>query len=121
MSDGDNQDWDAWQREIFEGLREIDPEARFWVQFLEIDYRDAPRHELEDFPFDGLRDDVDEWLSGLDPESDATEWEWRGGGVRLKLQAKLRSPGATGWTSMPSLSHLEQPMADLHLISGERK
>lgn len=119
--DEERQDYEKWLREIIESLRAVDPPALFWLGLSEVDFRQAPGHQLNDFPFDGLRAFVDEWLSTLDPDGAEATTEWHGGGVRLGFRAKGRKTMERGWTAMPSLNLLEQRMADLHLVDGGRR
>jgi hypothetical protein len=117
----ERQDWEEWQRQIIESLRPIDPHALFWLGLTEIDFRQATGHRLVEFPFEQLRVFVDEWLSTLDPDGPSAQTEWRGGGVKLGMQARGRNPLQRGWRAMPSLNLLEQEMGDLHLVSGGRR
>lgn len=117
----DRQDYEEWLREIIESLRPVDPPALFWLALSEVDFRQAPGQRLTVFPFEKLLTFVDEWLSTLDPDGPEATTEWRGGGVRLGFRANGRTAMARGWKAMPSLSLLEQRMADLHFIDGESR
>jgi hypothetical protein len=119
--DDERQDYEEWQREIIESLRPVDPPAVFWLGLSEVDFRGAPGHRLQEFPFENLRAFVDEWLSTLNPDGPEATTEWQGGGVRLGFRAKGRTAMARGWKAMPSLNLLEQRMADLHFVEGERR
>ncbi len=120
MSD-QHEDYEAWQREIIESLRPIDPPALFWLGLSELDFREAVGHRREHFPYDDLRTFVDDWLAGLDPNSGEATIEWTGGGVRVRFRARPRGADSRGWKAMPSLNLLEQQMADLHLVAGGRR
>jgi len=39
----------------------------------------------------------------------------------MRLGARGRDPRSRGWTAVPSLLLLEQPVADLHLVGGGRR
>ncbi len=117
----ERQDYEKWLCEIIESLRAVDPPALFWLGLSEVDFRQAPGHQLDDFPFGDVRAFVDEWLSTLDPDGPEATTEWQGGGVRLGFRAKGRKAMARGWTATPSLNLLEQQMADLHLVDGGRR
>jgi hypothetical protein len=114
-------DANTWQRVVYEALRPIDPSAQFNVGLAELDFRETAGHRPVDFPAEDLVAFVDGWLAGLDPDGDASTTEWRGGGVRLVLNARGRGPSWRGWTDMPSFNQLEPEVADLHLTSGERR
>ncbi|MGO9761393.1 MAG: hypothetical protein ACLP1Q_09080 [Solirubrobacteraceae bacterium] len=116
-------EWDAetWNRTVFEALRPIDSGAQFNVGLVELDFRGTPGHRPADFPAADLAAFVDLWLDGLDPDdSEASTIRWEGGGVRLVLRARGRSPSLRGWKDMPSFNQLEPKIDDLHLTSGER-
>ena len=117
----DRQDWELWQRTIIEALRPIDPPALFWVALGRIDFTAASDHELDDFPAEEMVAFVNLWLAGVDPEGGETTIEWSGGGVQLQFNARGRSVEVRGWTAMPSLNLLEQPMADIELADGTRR
>jgi hypothetical protein len=108
---------ESWQRTIFEALRPIDSAAVFWLGLVEpVDFSEAAGHRLDDFPAEQLRRWVDEWLLGLDPDSEPAQREWSGGGVRLHFRAVGRRHENRGWTAMPSFNQLEQRMSQLHLV-----
>lgn len=115
------EDYEAWTREIIESLRAIDPPALFWVGVTEIDFREASGHRRDEFPFEALRRFVNDWLATLDPDGNDALIEWHDSGVRLGFRAKGRTSMASGWKAMPSLNLLEQPMDDLHLVEGGRR
>jgi hypothetical protein len=118
-------DLDAWQQTIYESLRgsdpPIDPQALFWVGLVETDLEDTPGQELGEFPGAELREELNAWLSELDPQGREFEHEWKGGGVRLRFRAKGRTPAAQGWREVPSFNLLEEAMSDLHLVDGGRR
>lgn len=117
MATQKSQDWEAWQRAIYESLRSIDTDARYWVGLAELDFRGAVEQRLDDFPFDDLRESVDGWLAKLSPDTaQGQEYEWRGGGVRMRFYARARSANEDGWSAMPSFNQLEQRMSDLHIV-----
>ena len=75
MMGDQHEDYEAWQRELIESLRPIDPPAFFWLGLSELDFREAVGHRRDQFS-DELRRFVDDWLAGLDPNGGEATTEW---------------------------------------------
>jgi hypothetical protein len=116
-----NFDQESWQRTVFEALRPIDHQALFNVSLVEVDFRDLGDAVPEEFPSADLVNSVNQWLAGLDPDAGEFTTEWSGGGVRLLVRAKGRSPTWRGSSDMPSFNMLEPVIGALHLTSGEER
>lgn len=117
-------DFESWERDLFEALRPIDPNGRFWVRYLEMDFTKSSQEQMDAFPYADFVPAVDEWLDTLPDELaevEYFEWEDPSVGVRLKLRAQSRTKMAKGWGAMPSLTHLEQPMDDLRFAGGDNR
>src|SRR4051794_21217595 len=96
------------------------PGGLYWLDLVEI-HVTLSEIEPGDFEVETLRDAIDGWLTGLAPGTQQADYEWSSDGARVRLRARPRAEMSRGWTAMPSLTLLEQPVGDLQLVPGGRR